>query len=209
MKHLNRNKRMNTMYQKGMTLIELAIVGIFLGLLALFGISQFSGSATDTTKAAGLYEAAGKIADSFTLASQTCGTTTDVTASTLATTPSAAATLSVLLGTAQPADAQKACFGQSGVRPLAGLTKGASGAETVYEFPITLSNPGADLKKVGVSMAGVPEVLVLALYNKYSSVAGAKSATTLPAATADTTDAQIRFTANTAGTRTVTIVRPL
>lgn len=208
MKHLNRNKRINSMYQKGMTLIELAIVGIFLGLLALFGISQFSGSATDTTKAAGLYEAAGKIADSFTLASQTCGTTTDVTASALATTPSAAGTLSVLLGTALPADAQKACFGQSGVRPLAGLTKGAAGAETVYDFPVTISNPDGDLKKIGVSLGGTPEVLALALYNKYSSVAGAKSATVLPA-TADTTDAQIRFSTASGGTRTVTIVRPL
>lgn len=208
MKHLNRAKRNNSMYQKGMTLIELAIVGIFLGLLALFGISQFSGSATDTTKAAGLYEAAGKIADSFTLASQTCGTTTDVTASTLASTPSAAATLSVLLGTATPAPAQAACFGQSGVRPLAGLTKGAAGAETVYELPVTISNPGNDLKKIAVTLTGVPEVLALALFNKYSSVANAKSATALPAE-ADTTDAQIRFSTATGGTRTVTIVRPL
>jgi Tfp pilus assembly protein PilE len=208
MKHLNRSKRVTGMYQKGMTLIELAIVGIFLGLLALFGVSQFSGSATDTTKASGLYEAAGKIADSFTLASQTCGTSTDVTASALATTPSAAATLSVLLGTAQPATAQTACFSQSGVRPLAGLSKGAAGSETVYDFPIALSNPGANLKAIGVSVSNVPEALALAMYNKYSSVNGAKSATTLPA-TADSTDAQLRFSVATSGTRTVTIVRPL
>jgi hypothetical protein len=46
------------------------------------------------------------------------------------------------------------------------------------------------------------------MYNKYSSVTGAKAATALPA-TADTTDAQLRFSTATSGTRTVTIVRSL
>jgi Tfp pilus assembly protein PilE len=208
MKNLNRFSRMNTKLQKGMTLIELAIVGLFLGLLALFGISQFSGSATDTTKAAGLYEASGKIADSFTLASQTCGTTTDVASSPLAATAGAANTLSVLLGTASPATSYVSCFNQSGVRPLAGLTTGAAGSEKVYGYGVTIANPGSDVKKVGVSYSEVPEALVLALYNKYSSATGAKEASTLPA-TADTSDAQIRFSTATNGTRTLTIVRAL
>lgn len=209
MKNLNRNSRINIKLQKGMTLIELAIVGLFLGLLALFGISQFSGSATDTTKAAGLYEASGKIADSWTLISQTCGTATDIATSPISATPTAAKNLSVILGTATPDTAYTSCFNQSGVRPLAGLTTGAAGAEAVYGYAVTAENTAAGAKKLAVSYAAVPDALVLALYNKYSSAAGAKAAAALPDA-ADTTDAQVRFAAKgTTGTRELTVVRPL
>lgn len=209
MKKLNNFARLNTKLQKGMTLIELAIVGLFLGLLALFGISQFSGSATDTTKAAGLYEASGKIADSWTLISQTCGTAIDIATSPISATPTAAKNLSVILGTATPDTGYTSCFNQSGVRPLAGLTTGAAGAEAVYGYAVSAENVAASPKKLAVSYAAVPEELVLALYNKYSSAAGAKAASTLPA-TADTSDAQIQFAAKGTGTtRVLTIVRPL
>ena len=209
MKNLNRTSRLNAKLQKGMTLIELAIVGLFLGLLALFGISQFSGSATDTTKAAGLYEASGKIADSWTLISQTCGTAIDIATSPISATPTAAENLSVILGTATPDTAYTSCFNQSGVRPLAGLTTGAAGAEAVYGYAVSAVNTAANPKKLAVTYAAVPEELILALYNKYSSAAGAKAASALPA-TADATDPQVQFAVKGAGTtRALTIVRPL
>lgn len=209
MKKPNIISRINIQRQKGMTLIELAIVGLFLGLLALFGISQFSGSATDTTKAAGLYEASGKIADSWTLISQTCGTATDIATSPISATPTAAKNLSVVLGTATADTNYTSCFSQSGVRPLAGLSTGAAGSEVVYGYAVSAANPAAGVKKLAVSYAAVPDALILALYNKYSSVAGAKTASALPD-TADTSDVQIQFAAKgTTGTRAVTIVRPL
>ena len=198
------------MAQKGFTLIELAIVGIFLGLLAVFAISQFGGSATNTTRANAVNEAATKIADNWSIIAQQCNTSTDVTAISLTGGASPAANnLSMLVGNTQPSATYQACYNQSGVRPLAGISTGAAGAEQVQGYTVSVSNGtvGASNAML-VQLAGVPDSVTLALYNKLSSVAGANSATTVPAA-ADTTDPQIRFSTATAGLRTVTIVKVL
>lgn len=202
--------------QKGFTLIELAIVGLFLGLLAVFAISQFSGSATDTTRANGLSEAAQKVSDNWALVAQTCGLSSDVTSIALSTNTSttaaanAAANLSVLVGNTAPAAALTGCFNQSGVRPLGNLTTGAAGSEAIQGYgPVTLTSGTVNGRTAMlVNIPGVPETVVLSLYNKLSSVAGASTATTVPA-TADTTDPSIRFGTATGGKRTVTLVRSL
>lgn len=208
MKNLNRVSRINLKLQKGMTLIELAIVGLFLGLLALFAVSQFSGSATDSTKALGLYEASGKIADNWSVIAQSCGTSTEIVTSAITTTPTAARNLSLVLGNVTPDAAFTQCYAASGVRPLSGLTTGGAGVEQVYGYAVSATNSTVGTPHLRVTYAAVPENLVLALYNKYSSVAAAKTAATLPAAV-DITDPQIQFSAATAGTRVLTILRPL
>ena len=195
--------------QKGFTLVELAIVGIFLGLLAVFAISQFTGSATDVTRANSIREAAAKIGDNWSVLATTCGTATNVTAQDLSGVgaDAAAGNLSLLVGNAQPAAAFQACWAASGLKPLSGLTIGAAGAEALEgNMTVTLIAPNAT--SIGVQVANVPTNLALQLYRRLSSQANARLAQDLPAA-ADQADPQFRFTAPAGGTTTVTIVRPV
>lgn len=198
--------------QKGFTLIELAIVGLFLGLLALFAISQFSSSATDTTRANALIEASQKIADNWALVAQTCGANTDITSLNLTTnagTNAAVGNLDLLLGAASPHSSFAACFNQSGVRPLSGMAQGSGASTSINGYITTLGAATVNGRQaVTVAFAGVPDNVTLSLFNKLSSATGAATATAVPA-TADTTDPAVRFSAATAGKRTVTLVRVL
>ena len=197
--------------KKGFTLIELAIVGIFLGLLALFAIAMFGSNATTATKAKGLYEAATKTADNWAVLSQSCGLTSNVKETDLTggNDTTGANNLSLLLGTsAKPvAKAYEACYAASGIRPLSGTSKGAPGEETVYEFPMTVSASSAS-GSMGISYANVAPEVALAMYQAYSSAPKASIATTMPP-TADDTDPQLRFSAPVDGKYTVTIMRAL
>jgi len=196
---------------KGFTLIELAVIGLFLGLLAVFAVSQFSSSAADTTRVTGLLETAQKISDNWTLLAQSCGVSLDVTALNLVTnnaTGAAAGNLSLLLGNSLPNAAYTSCFNQSGIRPLANLARGSAGSETVYDYPVTLGNTTVGGRPAMlVNFANVPENLALIAYNRFSSAAGAATATTLPAS--DTTDTSLRLSTASVGKRTVTFVRVL
>lgn len=197
---------------KGFTLIELAIVGLFLGLLAVFAITQFSGSATDSTRANGLYEATTKMADNWALVSQQCAIPSDITqtavsAGTAATTQGK--NISMLLGNVGAAAAYQTCVTASGIRPLNGMSTGVQGSETIQGYTVTAANATLNNRNaVAITYTAVPENVILPLYNKYSSAAGAATATALPAA-ADTTDSEIRFTVATSGKRDLTIIRPL
>lgn len=201
--------------QRGFTLIELAIVGLFLGLLAIFAISQFTAAATDTTRANGLIEASRKVADSWALISQSCGVSTDISATNISDGSGATAVLiarenlSVLLGTRPVRTTHERCFATSGVRPLSGVSQGAAGAEAIQGHVVTVSNLTVSGRNaLAMTLAGVPDSVTLPLYNRLSSVAGAATATAVPA-TADTTDNGVRFSAPVGGTRTVTLIRVL
>ncbi len=197
--------------QKGFTLIELAIVGLFLGLLAVFAITQFSGSATDTTRANGLYEASSKLGDNWALIAQQCSIPSDVTATAVSAgtaSTTAGKNLSLLVGNASAAASYTSCVSQSGVRPLTGLTTGGQGAESVQGYATTLANTTVGGRNaMAITFANVPDNVIIPLYNKYSSVSGASTATAL--GTSDTTDNQIQFGTATGGKRNLTIVRSL
>lgn len=193
--------------QAGLTLIELAVVGVFLAVLALFAVNTFSSKVTVGTKSQGLYSAADKIAQSWASVVANCGISADITQNAVGT--GAAGNLSVLLGTdPTPESDFQACFAASGVKPLAGLSSGAAGAEKVYGFSVQVGYSTSEPGRVQVTFRDVPDELVVPMYNKYSSVSTASTATTLPA-TADTTDATVRFSAATAGKRDVTVIRTL
>lgn len=193
--------------QKGFTLIELAVVGLFLGLLAVFAISQFSGAATDNTKAVAIFEASQKISDNWAMLAQSCGVNSNVTTTVVgsgAATTTAGKNLSLLLGTAAPSATYTACYNSSGIRPLAGLASGAAGAEKFETSAIELTS--VDSRNMGVVFKGVPANVFEALFLKYSG------STTLPLATASATpSSSVRFgyTAEASGARDVTFVRPL
>ena len=212
MKLFRRNLKLAKKAQKGFTLIELAIVGLFLGLLAIFAISQFTGGATDTTRANGMAESSQKIADNWSIVAQQCQVSTDVTSLNLTTnaaTGAAAGNLSMLLGNTAPHSTYTSCFNQSGVKPLSNMAVGSAGNETIYSYAVTLGNTSINGKNaMTVSYAGVPENIVLALYNRLSSDANASTATVVPA-TANTSDPALRFSAAVSGRRTVTLVRTL
>jgi type II secretory pathway pseudopilin PulG len=206
--------------QKGFTLIELAIVGLFLGLLAIFAVSQFSGSATDTTKANGLFEASIKIADNWALVAQSCGISNDITLTNMVTgvtgttlPATAAANLDMILGVANANSAYTSCVNSSGIRPLTSVATGTAGAEVIQGYKVTAATnltlfPGRNTMMLTFGSAAkyVPDTLVLPLYNKYSSATGASTASTVPA-TADTADSAIQFGATAA--RTLTLVKSL
>lgn len=202
-----RLRRMKKKVQRGLTLIELAIIGLFLGILSVFTINQFSGGATDTTKANAVYEASGKLADNWSLLAMTCGTTLDTAASPLAGgTASNVRSLGLLVGALTPATAYQGCYNASGAKPLAGLAQGdATNGFSIQGYAVGVSVSG---KAMTVTFTGVPDSLVLPLYNKYSSVSGAKNASSVPA-TADASDPAIQFTALASGVRDLKIIRQM
>ena len=201
--------------QKGFTLIELAIVGLFLGLLAIFAISQFSGSATDTTRANAMFEASTKIADSWALLVQNCGIGNDITTTNISGTSAsdptgiAAANLDVLLGNATPGATYTACYASSGVRPLTGLSVGGAGAEQILAHAVVAGTQKInDRTALALTFKATPESQILPLYNKYASVSTAATAATVP--TSASTDNVIQFPAGAAGSaRDLTIVKVL
>jgi Tfp pilus assembly protein FimT len=216
MKQFRSISRFRSLTQKGFTLIELAIVGLFLGILAVFAITAFSGSATDVTKANGLFEASQKIGDNWALAAQSCSIPADVTATVVGsgTAPTTAGkNFSMLVGTAGVVGSYQTCVGTSGIRPLTGLTTGVAGSEAVQNFLVTLSTTvtAAGRPAMAIKYAAVPESIILPLYNKYSSGAGASTmaATAFSALTSDSTDNTVQFGALASGKRDLTIVRPL
>lgn len=210
MKALRRNLKLaRQVAQKGFTLIELAVVGLFLGLLAVFAISQFSGAATDTTKASTMFEAAQKISDNWAILAQACAIPTAITTANVSAGTATAAedkNLSLLLGTAGPATAYTDCYNVSGIRPLTGLSAGAQGAEKINDLTVKLAAVSGTTRHVAVTYKSVPANTFAAIYLKYSG------STTLPdaattVAVASTTP--LAYTAETGGVRDVTFVRPL
>lgn len=193
--------------QRGLTLIELSIIGLFLGILAIFTIIQFSGSASDSTKSSALYEISSNLADNWALLNMTCNTTLDASANPIAGgTASNVRSLGLLLGALSPASAYQSCYSASGVKGLAGLAQGdVTNGFSAQGYALGIAVTG---KVMTVTFTGVPDNLILPLYNKYSSVAGAKSAGSLPA-TADVSDAAIQFTAVSGGVRDLKILRQM
>jgi type II secretory pathway pseudopilin PulG len=215
MKAVNRYlKNLRKAMKKGFTLIELAIVGLFLGLLAVFAISQFSGAATDNTRAVSLYEASTKLSDNWSILTQQCGVASDIdavpmTAGSTATTGNAAKNVSLLLGNLAVNDTApntfKTCYDAAGIRPLTGLASGAAGSEKVSSYAVTAAAT-ADKRFLAVTFTGVPASVFNAAALKYAGVTTAPAAATTVAIGSNVAFA---FTAETAGLRNVTFVRPL
>ncbi len=202
--------------QKGFTLIELAVVSLFLGQLAIFAITTFSTSAPDGTKAKTFYDVTFKIANQWGQIVQLCNISSDITAvavgaDSVATT-TARKNVALITGSSNAGvvAAYSACYKNSGAKPIRGAVTGSPGVERIIGYTISgvslVSNSGRNYIAFGI--ATVPENIVLALYNKYSSTSGANTATVVPA-TANTTDPLFRFSVASSGTRTITFVQPI
>lgn len=200
-------KRVAARRSKGFTLIELAIIGLFLGLLAVFAISQFGSTATDNTKGSAMMEAAQKMSDNWAILAQTCGVSTQVGTALVgsgAATTTAGKNMSLLLGTAPVAAAYADCYKQAGVRPLLGASSGAAGAETINGLSPELATDATGTYMY-VRYKQVPANLFTALNSKYGSGAAVAATATV----AEGGNVSFAYTAEASGTRTVTFVRPL
>lgn len=199
--------------QQGFTLVELAVVGIFLGLLAVFAISAFNGSATSSTRAKALAEASSKVSANWGLVIQYCRIPSDISAtavSSLSLGNVSRANLSYLLGSDSSLNTNYiSCINQAGIRQLLGVSTGAAGSEKVQEYPIgsvaTLNIAGRSY--LAITYSNVPDNVVLSAYNQLSSASGASTATALPVS--DSADQQLRFSTVTAGVRSLTFINPI
>ena len=173
--------------QKGFTLIELAIVGLFLGLLAIFAITQFTGGATDQTKANALVEASAKVTDAWSLVAQNCG----LGAINLATTAGADITLGTAAAGTADATADNnlnalaglatvhadylgsgKCFTATGLKPMTGLAvddPAAGGAVLIQGFPANVRSSTAT--NVVLTFSNVPAAVGNLVTQKLGTVA--------------------------------------
>lgn len=184
MNHLSRRARTAARkLQKGFTLIELAIVGLFLGLLAIFAITQFTGSVTNETRANAIIEASQKITDNWSLVAQTCGlssamnaatTGADLTLGNATASGTEVATgdnnLGWLVGAGGTVHATyTACVASSGVKQMNGLTSGAVGSLKMngYDLSVAASSTSSAL---ALSFGNVPTAVSTILTGKLGSM---------------------------------------
>lgn len=189
------------MKQKGFTLIELVIVVVILGVLALVVARQFGGSVTNGAKANALYEAANKVTQNWALLAQQGGASTTVASSPMILATKTAEDV-VVGGSPYVAAAYQAAWSQGGLIPLTDLAQGTpgAGAYTISSYAFTLAGGGAT--PLEVTYAGVPDELVLQVVQKHGS-----GVTTLAAS--DATNAVVRYGTATAGMRSLTIRKPV
>lgn len=215
MKAINRIvKNVRKAMKKGFTLIELAIVGLFLGLLAVFAISAFSGAATDNTRAVSLFEASTKVADNWALLTQQCGTTRNISSLSLANSAATATTtagknLSMLLGNIGVDATYQTCYEAAGIRPLTGLASGAQGSEKISGYEMAVQTIGSD-RYLAVTYKAVPENVFAAAAMKYAGLSTVNSSTADVDAIAAGGTVGFGYVKNGSGpNRDVTFVRPL
>lgn len=183
----------------GFTLIELIIVIVVIGFLAIIGTNAFSNAGvSDGAKAQAMFESATKLSQNTVLLAQAAGTSSVVTGSTLPT--NATTTLMDVLirgETSFNTATYPNAWRTSGVTAMPSLAQGSGSAYTIAGYSVTMGGGGNDPHTF--TFADVPDSVTQHLVAKYGS-----SAASLAAA-GDATNAVIRYGAPTSGLRTVTI----
>jgi prepilin-type N-terminal cleavage/methylation domain-containing protein len=182
-------------FQKGVTLLELMIVIIIVGILAYLGTQKYRQS-QPPFRATALFSAAHDLTEVFLHMSEVCGTVENVDTSPLSTGGNAAGTVSFLLNGTNMNPQYQACVQNSGAKFLDTLSDGSPGAEKVGGFFISATM--LDSNHIKWAFANVDEKIALAAYNKYSGVTGHDTAMALPAG--DNSDTKLQFDAPSGGT---------
>lgn len=181
---------------KGFTLIELVIVVVVVGFLALIMTKQFGQNVNRGASAQALYNAARKLGDNWMAITTSAGVPTTVASTSLA--GSGYNALDILIGgKTYMATAQQFHWDKAGIRAMTDLAKGASGSYTIGGYTVALSGGGTS--PMSIAFTAVPDEIVLQLVRKYGS-----GVTTL--ATSDALDPSIQYGTATGGNRTLTIL---
>lgn len=197
--------RVFNQHQRGVTLIELIIVVVVVGLLAIVGAKSFSNAGiTDGAKAQAMYEAATKLSQNAVLLAQAAGVSSDATTSTLPAGGAGATTLMDVLtgGPSKVSSSFPSAWSQAGIAPLADVAQGSGASYKISNFPVTMSGGGVQPHKFVFD--NVPDSVVVPLVVKFGSGTAPASA-----AATDTTNGVIQYGASTGGMRSVTIFRQL
>lgn len=191
--------------QQGMTLIELIVVVVVVGILSLIAAKAFSNAGvTDGAKATSMFEAASKLSQNTVLLAQAAGTSPIVTGSTLpAGTTGATTVMDVLIGgqTNFANSTYPNAYASSGVTALTSVAQGSAGSYRIAGYAVTMG--GGNNAPHTFAFAAVPDSVTQQLVAKYGSNVATLSAT------GDSTNPVIQYGAPTSGLRTVTIFRPL
>lgn len=188
--------------QKGFTLIELVIVVMVLGILAVVVAKQFGSGVSDGARAQALYESANKLTQNWSLLAQSAGTSTTIVGSPIPIAAGTSGNVLDLLIQGGSATTMSATYlpawATAGISSLSDIAQGTAGSYTIVGYGVTLGGGGTT--PLTVAFAGVPDTLTLQLVQKY----GSKIATL---AASDTTNSVIQYSTATAGARTVTILK--
>lgn len=195
--------------QRGFTLVELAVVGLFLGVLVVYAVSRFNNNGITTQKASAIIDSTKKITDAWSLLYQQCAVSPDITLSLLAnvSTPSIArANQSAIVGTTGFSTSLGVCVSASGVKVLAALAQGSQGQERLTTghplgTPTYFSQNG--IGYLSVEVKNVQDDIVQGMLHKLNGP------NTVITATPNSTDARLRYDAPVGNLRTIYVINPL
>lgn len=196
-----KNRTLKLKYEAGVTLIELIIVVLVIGFLAIVGARAFSSSGvSDTAKAQALFEGCTKVSTNIVLLANAAGVSSVYASNAMAATGSNLLDV-IANGSGSMAAAYQSAWAEAGLTPLSDVLKGSAGSYQINGYTVTFGGGGTAPHTCAMS---VPDSVVNALVDKYGS--GTPPTTTTAT---DATNGTIRYTASTSGNRTVTILRPL
>ncbi|MEM8515413.1 prepilin-type N-terminal cleavage/methylation domain-containing protein [Massilia sp. MP_M2] len=192
--------KMQSKRQAGMTLIELIIVVVVIGVLAIVGARAFSSSGvTDNAKANAIFEGTKKLSTNLVMLAQFAGVSSDFAATSLPV--SGSSVMDVLVqGSGKLKPEYASAWTQSGIMALSDVAQGSGVSYTIAGYDVKVAGGGTGPHTFTLS---VPEAVANSMVVKYGSG-------NVPIATAaDSTAPVIRYKAVANGMREVTIVRPL
>lgn len=202
MNYRTTKQRIGKRLQRGFTLIELMIVVAVLGVLMIIFGSKIANAFVGSTRATSIAQQAEQIGKNIGMVANSCGTGTDVTNSgQLLSTASAANMLELTVtgSTSLLKTAMVSCYNATGVKPMSDITKTGTGTFAYESMAVTITGGGN--VPLQVAYANVPTELAEQIFNKYNV-----SNATFAAATANSTDNHIRYTAASSGVHTVTVL---